>query len=76
MLGFTIAKFSEKEINQYTFMQQQNKTIEAPVTTIDSEGNLVVHSYVYKDIMQLNKNEAQLLLLELCNFLNKTDETR
>ena len=55
---------------------QQQKTIEAPVTTIDSEGNLVVHSYVYKDIMQLNKNEAQLLLLELCNFLNKTDETR
>ena len=49
--------------------------IEAPVVTVDEfyndEKTLIVHSHINtKGKMILNKQEASLLLIELCKFIN------
>jgi hypothetical protein len=52
----------------------ENKIIEAPVVTVDDfyneEKTLIVHNYInMKGKMVLNKEEASLLLIELCKFV-------
>jgi hypothetical protein len=49
--------------------------IEVPVVTVDEfyndEKTLIVHSHINtKGKMILNKQEASLLLIELCKFIN------
>jgi hypothetical protein len=56
-------------------MTQENQIIEVPVVTIDEFYNdekvLIVHSYKNeKGKMILNKQEAGLLLIELCKFIS------
>ena len=58
-------------------MTTKEKTIEAPVVTIDDfyndEKTIVIHNYInMKGKMVLNKEEASLLLLELYKFVNAT----
>lgn len=53
----------------------KTKMIEQPVVTVDDFYNeekvLTIHSHInYKGKMILNKEEATLLILELCKFVN------
>jgi hypothetical protein len=71
----TLLKHLTSTKKTFNKMTQETQIIEVPVVTIDEFYNdekvLIVHSYKNeKGKMILNKQEAGLLLIELCKFIS------